>query len=82
MIILDVFLRQRAPLQEENASSEEVGAYRKTSLRQIAQLRGANAGRRRGMAGSCTSAKPRWSEVMIILCDFLRQGSPSQEENK
>ena len=32
------------------------------------------------IAGGCTSAKPRWSEVMIILCDFLRQGSPSQEE--
>ena len=34
------------------------------------------------MAGSCTPAKPRWSKVMIFLCDFLRQGSPSQEENK
>ena len=36
----------------------------------------------RCVVGGRTPAKPRWSEVMIILCEFLRQGSPSQEENK
>ena len=60
------FLRQSNSLQEENASSEEDGTYRKTSLHQIAQLRGANAGRRRMIEGGRTPAKPRWSEVIIF----------------
>ena len=40
MIFLDVFLRQRSPCPEENASSDEQGAHRKTVLRRVAQLRG------------------------------------------
>ena len=33
------------------------------------------AGGRR-FPGGCIPAKPRWSEVMIFLEDFLRQGNP------
>ena len=32
------------------------------------------------MAGGRTSVKPPWSEVMIFLGVFLRQGTPLQEE--
>ena len=32
------------------------------------------------MAGGHTPAKPRWSEVMICLGDFLRQRTPLQEK--
>ena len=47
MIFWKYFLRQRSPLQEEVTSSVEQYAHRKTDLRRVAQLRGANAGRRR-----------------------------------
>ena len=82
MIILCDFLRQKGAVPEVGISSDEWGAHRKTDCAVEA-----NSGERMFagagcIAGGCTSAKPRWSEVMIILCDFLRQGSPSQEENK
>ena len=32
------------------------------------------------MAGGCSAAKPLWSEVMIFLDDFLRQGRPLPED--
>ena len=82
MIILCDFLRQKGAFPEVGISSDEWGAHRKTDCAsELSSCERMFAGGG-SEAGGCTSAKPRWSEVMIILCDFLRQGSPSQEENK
>ena len=61
MIFLDVFLRRRSPCPEENVSSDEQGAHRKTVLRQVAQLRGANVGRRRVRGG-----RPNSGEAAVV----------------
>ena len=82
MIILCDFLRQKCAFPEVGISSDEWGAHRKTDC--AVEV---NSDERMLAGGVCvvggrTPAKPPWSEVMIILCVFLRQGSPSQEENK
>ena len=80
MIILCDFLRQKGACPEVGVSSDERSAHRKTDCdNEISSGERMFAGAG-SVAGDRTSAKPRWSEVMIILCDFLRQGSPLQEE--
>ena len=61
-------------------SSGERFFHRRTDLRPLA-----NSGERMlagggSVAGGHTPAKPRWSEVMICLGDFLRQRTPLQEK--
>ena len=61
-------------------SSDERFSHRRTDLRPLA-----NSGERMlagggSVAGGHTPAKPRWSEVMICLGDFLRQRTPLQEK--
>ncbi|MFZ2645968.1 MAG: hypothetical protein WAX47_06960, partial [Trichococcus flocculiformis] len=72
MIILCDFLRQKGAFPEVGVSSDEWGAHRKTDC--AVEV---NSGERMLAGGRCvvggrTPAKPLWSEVMIILCDFLR----------
>ena len=43
---MDVFLRRESVCPELVVSSDEAVAHRKTELRQVVLLRGANAGRR------------------------------------
>jgi hypothetical protein len=82
MMFWYLLLRQSSPLPEEFVSSDERFSHRRTALRRLLSSGERMLAGGRCVVGGRTPAKPRWSEVMIILCDFLRQGSPSQEENK
>ena len=70
IIFLDVFLLRESFCPEENATSDEQCAHRKTVLRRVAQLRGANAGRRRMHFGRMYSG-----EADVVGVDDLF-GSP------
>ena len=77
---MGVLLRQRSPLPEEIASSDEKAVHRK-----IDSAGETSSGERmfaggEGVVRGRTPAKPRWSEVMIFWNLLLRQRSPSQEE--
>jgi len=82
MIFWGDFLRQKGACPEVGVSSDERSAHRKTDCdNEISSGERMFAGAG-CIVGVCSPAKPLWSKVMIFLCDFLRQGSPSQEENK
>ena len=81
IIFLDLFLRREGLCPEENASSDERGAHRKTDC-----AHETNSGERMLTGGSCvaggrTPAKPRWSEVIIFLDLLLRQKGSCPEES-
>ena len=79
IVFLGDFLRQRSPLQEDTASSDEPGAHRKWwYAREISSGERMFAGGE-GIVRGLTPAKPLRSEVIVILGDFLRRGTHLQE---
>ena len=70
-------LRRGQPLRELVPSS---GERRKWLLRPLLSSGEGMLAEGRSVAGGRTSVKPPWSEVMIFLGVFLRQGTPLQEE--
>ena len=70
-------LRRGQPLRELVPSS---GERRKWLLRPLLSSGEGMLAEGRSVAGGRTSVKPPWSEVMIFLGVFLRQGNPLQEE--
>ena len=77
---MGVLLRQRSPLPEEIASSDEKAVHRK-----IDSAGETSSGERifaggEGVVRGLTPAKPRWSEVIVLWCLLLRQNSPLPEE--
>ena len=51
IVFLDLLIRRKGCCPEETVSSDEQSAHRRTELRRLSHLRGANAGRRRQSCG-------------------------------
>ena len=76
MIFWYLLLRQRSPLQEETASSDEKATHRKTDS--VGEI---NSGERMFAGGEDivrghSPAKPRWSKVIVFRGSLLRHSNP------
>ena len=76
---MGVLLRQRSPLPEEIASSDEKAVHRKTDCASEISSGEMFAGGE-DIVRSLPPAKPRWSEVIVFWYLLLRQSRSSQEE--